>query len=78
MSFTKDSTGSSPRAVSGAFSFRNDKRYTYPMAKKGDSDGSRLPAGRQGPMALYRKYRPVSFADGRGQAGIVSVLEAAG
>ncbi|KKU54194.1 MAG: polymerase III, subunit gamma and tau protein [Parcubacteria group bacterium GW2011_GWA1_47_11] len=29
------------------------------------------------PMALYRKYRPHTFADVRGQAEVVSVLEAA-
>ncbi len=29
------------------------------------------------PLALYRKYRPTSFAEVRGQGTIVAVLEAA-
>ncbi|MDZ4225921.1 MAG: DNA polymerase III subunit gamma/tau [Patescibacteria group bacterium] len=39
------------------------------MAKKGDTDRM--------PMALYRTYRPSTFAEVRGQEQIVSVLEAA-
>jgi DNA polymerase III subunit gamma/tau len=40
------------------------------MAKKGDMTD-------RAPMALYRTYRPSTFADVRGQESIVSVLEAA-
>jgi len=40
------------------------------MAKKGSID-------ERAPMALYRKYRPSDFSEVRGQAEIVSVLEAA-
>jgi len=47
------------------------------MAKKGsDRERDALPAGRQA-MALYRTYRPMQFADVRGQEQVVSVLEAA-
>lgn len=44
------------------------------MAKK---ENTGLPAGRQAPLSLYRKYRPESFTDVRGQAQVVAVLEAA-
>lgn len=40
------------------------------MAKKGDTDP-------RAPMALYRTYRPHTFADVRGQEEVVSVLQAA-
>lgn len=47
------------------------------MVKKGDDIEARLPAGRQAPMALYRKYRPASFDDIRGDQEVVEVLRAA-
>jgi DNA polymerase-3 subunit gamma/tau len=45
--------------------------YTYLMAKRGDAGEERAP------MALYRKYRPTTFDEIRGDREVVEVLESA-